>query len=57
MGKVIDVERYREKMHVFKDRSHAGALLAEQLDDCKEEADYLVIAYLLGVSQLLLKLL
>jgi predicted phosphoribosyltransferase len=44
MGKIIDVEKYREKTRVFKDREHAGMLLAEQLDDYKKDPDSLIVA-------------
>lgn len=44
MGKIVDVEKYREKTRVFKDREHAGLLLAEQLDDYKEDPDSLIVA-------------
>ena len=44
MGKIIDVEEYREKTKVFKDREHAGELLSEQLSDYKDDPNSIVIA-------------
>jgi predicted phosphoribosyltransferase len=42
--KIIDVEKYRDKIRVFEDREHAGRLLAEQLSDYKDDSNSIVIA-------------
>jgi predicted phosphoribosyltransferase len=44
LGKIIDVEEYREKTKVFKDREHAGELLSGQLSDYKDDPNSIVIA-------------
>jgi predicted phosphoribosyltransferase len=44
MAKILEDKKYRDKTRVFKNREHAGKLLAERLRDYKEDPDSLVIA-------------
>ena len=44
MAQVIDSEEYREKTHVFRDRMHAGELLAEKLEARRGDPSALVVA-------------
>ena len=44
MNKVIDEPAFRNKIGVFRDRSHAGRLLAQKLFNYKEQKDALVLA-------------
>ncbi len=44
MNKVIDEPAFRNKIGVFRDRSHAGRLLAQKLFSHKEQRDALVLA-------------
>jgi putative phosphoribosyl transferase len=44
MAQVIDSEEYREKTHVFRDREHAGELLAEKLEAYQGDHSALVVA-------------
>jgi len=44
MAEIIEDEAYRDKTRVFKDRRHAGKLLAERLRDYQGDPDSIVIA-------------
>jgi predicted phosphoribosyltransferase len=44
MSEIIEDEEYRDKTRVFKDRRHAGKLLAERLRDYQGDPDSIVIA-------------
>ncbi|RLI25848.1 phosphoribosyltransferase [Candidatus Bathyarchaeota archaeon] len=44
MAQVIDSEEYRKKTHVFRDREHAGELLAEKLEAYQGDRSALVVA-------------
>ena len=44
MAKVIDIEEYREKTKIFRDREHAGTLLAEKLIEYHGDSSTNVIA-------------
>ena len=44
MARVIESEEYREKTHVFRDREHAGRLLAEKLEAYRGDPSALVVA-------------
>ncbi len=44
MAQVIDSEEYRERTHVFRDREHAGELLAEKLEAYQGDCSALVVA-------------
>ncbi|MFX1504394.1 MAG: phosphoribosyltransferase [Promethearchaeota archaeon] len=51
MAKVIDEPTFRNKLHVFNDRFHAGVLLAEKLVDYKSEKDVCILAIPAGGIQ------
>ena len=51
MAEIIDEPGLRNRVHVFDDRFHAGELLAERLDDYKEERDVQVLAIPAGGVQ------
>jgi putative phosphoribosyl transferase len=42
--KVIDEPAYRERTFIFRDRTHAGQLLAEKLSSCLTEQNALLLA-------------
>lgn len=44
MAKIIDIEEYREKTRIFRDREHAGTLLAEKLEAYYGDPSTYVIA-------------
>ena len=44
MARVIDSDEYREKTRVFRDREHAGGLLAEKLEAHRGDPSALVVA-------------
>jgi predicted phosphoribosyltransferase len=44
MAKIIDSVKLREKIHIFKDREHAGSLLAEKLTEYRENPETIIIA-------------
>jgi len=44
MNKVIDEPAFRNKMGVFRDRSHAGRLLAQKLFNYQKQKDTLLLA-------------
>jgi len=44
MARVIDSDEYREKTRVFRDREHAGGLLAEKLEAHRGDTSALVVA-------------
>ena len=44
MNKVIDEPAFRNKIRVFRDRSHAGRLLAQKLFKYQKQRDALVLA-------------
>jgi predicted phosphoribosyltransferase len=44
MAEVIDSEEFREKIHIFQDREHAGSLLAEKLAEYRGDPDTIIVA-------------
>ncbi|MBD3172799.1 phosphoribosyltransferase, partial [Candidatus Bathyarchaeota archaeon] len=44
MAQIFEVERYREKTRIFRDRKHAGLLLAEELSNYKNDPSSIIVA-------------
>lgn len=51
MAEVVDEPNFRNRTQVFEDRLHAGELLAEKLDEYKEEEDAYILAIPAGGVQ------
>ena len=51
MAEIVDEPVFRNKIHVFDDRLHAGELLAEKLEDYKGKEDVYVLAIPAGGVQ------